>query len=91
MKRKLLLLALSLTFSQVHADTKSAADVCAKAANKVIGETNYSLQKVQQPFLIANRYRIRLESEAARQVDCVVSDNRLWNLSIDGESAAVPG
>ena len=91
MKRAILILALSLGFTQAHADTQSAANVCAQAANKVIGDANFVLEKAHQPFLIVERYRIKLQSESARNVECVVSDNRLWNLIIDGQSAAIPG
>jgi hypothetical protein len=84
MKRAPLLLALTAGFSQARAEPQSAANVCAQAANKVIGDANFVLEKARQPCIIVERYRIKLQSENAHNVECVVSYNRLWNLIVDG-------
>ncbi len=85
MKKALLLFAL-FTFQNVaHADPARAAQVCAEAASKVLGDSRYELQSLRKPLLASPKYKIHLQSDSARDVRCVVFAQRIKDLSIDNQ------
>lgn len=86
MKRILLTLILASSYQTTFANSETAAQVCAEAANKMIGDANYSVQHLRQPFLSVPKYRIELQSESLRKIQCVVTSNRLQTIAIDGEA-----
>ena len=86
MQRLLLILALLLFQNAAQADSETATQVCAEAANEVLGDTRYQLQSLRQPLTAMQIYKIQLQSETAQDVRCVVNADRLRTLTINGRT-----